>query len=150
MKKVNIFFLNKTSDNILESPDRKPDTPHCVGFSIWLNLITMDIGFHRFHPKLTLIIKALIATESGFNPNSWNKMKGPRAAYGLMQVLKPTIFYLKEESNELKDHFITLDQSDLNDPNLNICAAVRWLFRKKEIAEARLKKPVSWRDAVRV
>lgn len=94
------------------------------------------------------IVKALIATESGFNPNSWNKRKGPRAAYGLMQVLKPTISYLKEESNELKDHFITLDQNDLNDPNLNICAGVRWLFRKKEIAEARLKRPVSWWEAI--
>lgn len=38
--------------------------------------------------------------------------------------------------------------NDMKDPNLSVCAGTRWLFRKKQILEARLKRPVSWRDTV--
>lgn len=32
--------------------------------------------------------------------------------------------------------------------NFSICAGIRWLFRKKQLAEAKAKRPVSWREAV--
>lgn len=32
----------------------------------------------------------------------------------------------------------------MTDPNLNIAAGVRWLFRKQETASAKLKKPADW------
>ena len=37
------------------------------------------------------LVKALIASESGFNPDEWNHKKGKAAAYGLMQVLDSTV-----------------------------------------------------------
>ena len=67
-----------------------------------------------------------------------------------MQVTDGTLKLLSEKSSELKDHFVNLDREDMEDPNLAICAGVRWLFRKKEIADARSKTSVndSWRNAV--
>ena len=93
------------------------------------------------------IIKALIATESGFRPAEWNHRRGSSAAYGLMQVLGNTVRLLKS-SDELRDHLVNLDEDDMLDPNLSICAGIRWLFRKKQILEARAGKKVSWRDAI--
>jgi hypothetical protein len=94
------------------------------------------------------VIKALIATESGFNPNAWNKKNGPERARGLMQVLDKTLPYLTEKHKELSDHFVNLTEDDMLDPNLAICAGIRWLIRKKELAEAKQGKAISWRDAI--
>ena len=40
-----------------------------------------------------------------------------------------------------------LDENDMREPILNICAGIRWLSRKKELLAAKSKKPASWRDA---
>jgi soluble lytic murein transglycosylase-like protein len=93
------------------------------------------------------LVKALIASESSFNPKEWNHRKGDNAAYGLMQVLNKSVQLLKNPK-ELKDHFVDLDNDDMTDPNLSICAGTRWLFRKKQILESRTEGPVSWRDVV--
>jgi hypothetical protein len=36
----------------------------------------------------------------------------------------------------------------LNDPSVNICAGVRWLFEKRRLTSSRLKKSASWLDGV--
>jgi hypothetical protein len=36
----------------------------------------------------------------------------------------------------------------LNDPSNNICAGVRWLFRKQAIASSLLGKNATWEEAV--
>lgn len=91
------------------------------------------------------LVKALIATESGFNPNP---KVGPSKARGLMQVTDETQKILGNKNGELKDHLVHVDQKDLIDPNLNIAAGVRWLFRKKELAAVRLKRSATWDEAV--
>ncbi len=93
------------------------------------------------------LVKALIASESGFNPKEWNHRKGDNAAYGLMQVLNKSVQLLKNPK-ELRDHFVDLDNDDMTNPNFSICAGIRWLFRKKEILEKKVGQPVSWRDVV--
>lgn len=93
------------------------------------------------------VVKALIASESSFIVDKWNRRKGRNSARGLTQVLNETIPLLRNDK-ELADHLITLDEDDMLDPNLNICAGIRWLFRKKDLLEASTKKPDSWRDAV--
>ena len=96
------------------------------------------------------LIKAIVRTESSFDVHASNHRKGDLRARGLMQVTDGTLKLLSEKSSELKDHFVNLDREDMEDPNLAICAGVRWLFRKKEIADARSKTSVndSWRNAV--
>jgi hypothetical protein len=91
------------------------------------------------------LVKALIATESGFNPNP---KVGTSKARGLMQVLDSTQKILGNTNGELKDHLVHVDQKDMIDPSLNIAAGVRWLFRKKELAAARLRRSATWDEAV--
>jgi hypothetical protein len=93
-------------------------------------------------------IKALIATESGFNPKILADKKKPNSARGLMQITNETRKILGNEKGELKDHFLTLTREHLNDPSNNICAGIRWLFRKHAIATSRLKRVATWEEAV--
>ena len=76
-----------------------------------------------FNPEEKLspnIVKALMATESGFQPMPKNAPKGHKAI-GIMQLMPETV---------------------------NIASAVRWLFRKREIGEHRLKKKLTWMEVL--
>ena len=75
------------------------------------------------------MVKALIATESGFVQNP----KGSQAK-GLMQITNMTRKILGDLDGELKDHLIHIDQKDITDPVLNIADGTRWLFQKKILA----------------
>jgi hypothetical protein len=93
------------------------------------------------------LVKALIASESGFDPESLNDKKDLDSARGLMQITNVTRKLLADEA-ELKDHYITVTREDLNNPGVNLCAGVRWLFRKREIASVvRLKRQATWLEA---
>ncbi len=94
------------------------------------------------------VVKALIASESSFNTKANNHQKGPKRARGLMEALDGTLSYLKEDSKELRDHFVNLTEDDMLDPNLSVCAGIRWLFRKREIATVLLKRKATWEEAV--
>ncbi len=105
-----------------------------------------------FEPKEKLdpdLVKALIATESGFRTQLRIKDgRGQGHANGLMQVTDSTQKILHDEKGELSDHLVNVDQKDLKDPNLNIAAGIRWLFRKKEIASSRLKREATWVETI--
>jgi hypothetical protein len=95
------------------------------------------------------LVKALIATESGFNSNAVTKVgKTKLYARGLMQVTDQSLKILGDTKGELHDYLVHLTQQELLDPNFNICAGIRWLFRKKEIAESRLNKKLTWSEAI--
>lgn len=65
-----------------------------------------------------------------------------------MQLTNDTRKILGNEKGEIKDHYLTLTKEDLNEPSNNICAGVRWLFRKHEIASSLLKRTASWDEAI--
>ena len=91
------------------------------------------------------LIKALIATESSFKPALVIKDgKGQGKARGLMQVTDTTLRILQNQKGELKDHLVILSKKDMLTPNLNICAGIRWLFRKGEISESRRGSSSDW------
>ena len=93
------------------------------------------------------LVKALIASESGFNPNSGAKRKGRNAARGLMQLNSQAVRVLGDEKGELKDHYVEMTGNDRFDPNLSICAGIRWLFQKRVMASHRLGHKASWDEA---
>jgi hypothetical protein len=93
------------------------------------------------------LVKALIATESGFDPKAWNKIRGTGRARGLMQVKDESVKLLSYRGKELKDHFLNLKDDDMLDPNLAVCAGVRWLFRKREILNSKGKES-TWIETV--
>lgn len=94
------------------------------------------------------LVKALIASESGFDPMILANKKNSNSARGLTQITNETRKILGDEKGEIKDHYITATKKDLNDPSINICAGIRWLFRKRDIATAKLGHWASWEEAV--
>jgi len=110
--------------------------------------------FHLEDPLDPNFIKALIATESGFDPKTDNKVNTKRVhAHGLMQITDETRDYLSNHEGELTNYLVTLTRDNLYNPSANICAGVRWLFRKKVTATNRLHKnkinrEATWEEAV--
>lgn len=94
------------------------------------------------------LVKALIASESGFKEYADNRQSGGKRARGLMQVTTSTLQIMKDECGELDDFLIDINQNRITDPNLNICAGIRWLFHKKALREKQRGHGISWRDAV--
>jgi hypothetical protein len=90
------------------------------------------------------LIKAIIATESGFRIDP----KENKIARGLMQIRNTTLGYLRDTKGELTDYLVCLTRPEAIDPSANICAGVRWLFRKKETASSKLKKKSTWFNAI--
>jgi hypothetical protein len=129
----------------------------------------LDLGFHQngnryddliagwtkywnevLRPAVPLdpnVVKALIATESGFDTNSLanNNQNGAR---GLMQITNDSRKILADEKGELKDHFVTVTREELNNPSNNICAGIRWLFHKQRLLSSRLKRNATWEEAI--
>lgn len=91
----------------------------------------------KAEPKLDPdVIKALIGSESGFNLNP----KNPKAI-GIAQITKETCKIMQDPKGETKDFiFSKIRQKDLKDPNIAIPMATRWIFRKRELAEHKLKR----------
>jgi hypothetical protein len=94
------------------------------------------------------LVKALIATESSFNPKKTNRVKGKHQAIGLMQVTNETRKILANEKGELKDRLVNVTDKDAFDPTLNIAAGTRWLFQKKRLASIKLKRRATWEEGV--
>jgi hypothetical protein len=91
-------------------------------------------------------VKALIATESAFDPEAGIRPKRKKAK-GLMQLFPETMEALRDEHGELKDHFVNLAKIDIENPNLTIAAGIRWLFRKQETASSTLGQAATWDQA---
>lgn len=111
--------------------------------------------FESLVPLDPNLVKALIASESGFDPNSFNPNNPKKigAARGLMQLTEETLRILHGKEDGLRDHFIHLFGTERMDPSANICAGVRWLFLKRAGAKERYAKidpnhTVTWDDAV--
>lgn len=94
------------------------------------------------------VVKALIASESGFTADMLVNKKNSNSARGLMQILNATRKTLADENGELQDHLLNFTKDDLNDPNANICAGIRWLFQKQKLASSYLGREATWEEAV--
>ena len=99
-------------------------------------------------PLTPNLVKALIASESGFDRKKLASRKNQKSARGLMQLLDKTRVILGDQKGELKEHHMALTRTDLLDASMNIYAGVRWLFYKKLRASAKLGRNASWEEAV--
>ena len=94
------------------------------------------------------LIKALIASESGFEPLRLAKKTDSNSARGLTQITNDTRKLLGEGHDDLKDHLITVTKGELNDPNVNICAGVRWIFEKRRLSSISIKRTATWLETI--
>lgn len=148
--------LKRISDRHFSDIDRMP-THDNLGFKYVGNKYDQAIaGWTKYwnevlspdEPLDPNLVKALIATESGFD-REVKIRAGKKAGWarGLLQVTDWALEILRDEKGELRDHLIDLDQKDMVDAALNIAAGVRWLHRKRETASAKLKRPATWLEA---
>lgn len=80
------------------------------------------------------IVKALIGSESGYELDPKNPL-----AIGIAQITKQTFKALHDPKGEVKEFIFTkFTQNDLKNPNVAIPMAIRWLFRKKRLANGKL------------
>lgn len=83
------------------------------------------------HPD---VVKALIGSESDFKLDP----KNPQAI-GIAQITKEAFRTLKDPKSETKDFiFLKFTLKDLKNPDVAIPMAIRWLFRKKRLAQGKL------------
>lgn len=104
-----------------------------------------------FRPDVLLepdFIKALMASESGFNPDPSKTKRGRNPAFGLMQLTRQTCKVLRNIRGELNNHLIFTDEKSLLDPDVNISSAIRWLFYKRELASKRLGRSATWKESL--
>lgn len=82
------------------------------------------------------VVKALIGSESDFKLDPVNPL-----AFGIAQITKETFKALQDSKGEVKEFIFTkFTLKDLKDPNVVIPMAVRWLFRKKRLAQGKLDR----------
>lgn len=105
-----------------------------------------------FKPDILIepnFVKALMESESTFDPNAVAKNKQPIGpARGLIQITEATCRILKDRNGKIKDHFVDLKKEELFTPSKNICAGIRWLFRKREILQKRLGRSPAWPEVI--
>jgi hypothetical protein len=91
------------------------------------------------------IVKALIASESGFREDPPEN----KIAFGIAQITPETFKALQGPKGEVKDFiFNDIRKKDLKDPNINIPMAIRWLHRKKRLAEGKLGRAATSEEII--
>ncbi len=91
------------------------------------------------------IVKALIASESGFREDPPEN----KIAFGIAQITPETFKALQDPKGEIKDFiFNDIRKKDLKDPNINIPMAIRWLHRKKRLAEGKLGRAATSEEII--
>jgi hypothetical protein len=118
---------------------------HIAGWTQYWNEV-----FKPGEPLTPNLVKALIASESGFNPKVLTAVPGQKGikARGLMQITDRTLKILNDEKGELKNHFVKLSKEQVLDPHANIYAGIRWLFHKKRLATSKLGREATWLEAI--
>ncbi len=104
------------------------DTAIQFWLEYWKN---QDLSFPNIDP---LIIKALIAVESRFEPEIHTKSK-KSTAHGLMQITSQARRVLAGVSDskgwqEARSNLISVTEGDISDPVANIGTGIRWLAHK--------------------
>jgi hypothetical protein len=81
------------------------------------------------------VVKALIASESKFKTNPTGNPK----ATGIAQITPSTQIIIQNPKGEAKDFiFKDIRKKDLKEPDIAIPICIRWLFRKRKLAEEKL------------
>ncbi len=90
------------------------------------------------------VVKALIGSESGFDVDPLNPH-----AFGIAQITKQTFKALQDPKGEVKEFtFTKFILKDLKDPKIAIPMAIRWLFRKKRLAQGKLGREPSAEEII--
>lgn len=94
----------------------------------WLDF--WNSKFKKFEGMDPLLVKAIIAVESSFNPLADPKVSHS-SAYGLMQITDSARKAMTGEiESSVTQDYIKVSRKDLEDPVVNIAVGIRWLIVK--------------------
>ncbi len=100
--------------------------------------------FNTNPPLEPNVIKALIASESDFEEDPRNPL-----ATGIAQITPETFKIVQDPDGEVKDFiFKDIRKKDLKNSSIAIPLAVRWLSRKKRLAEGKLGRSVTAEEII--
>ena len=145
---INATFKNYDKKNILYPAKGKLNLPNEDKYddyiAVWVDYFNKKLNLKS--PLDPDMVKALIASESTFNPNAVNAK-----ATGLTQITTDTLKILQDLSGESKDFvFKDIRKKDLKDPNVSVALGVRWLAYKKNYAEKILKRAATSDEIIQV
>lgn len=146
---ANQYFHELQSD-----PSAMP-VPHDIGFKNGNDFDDLIAGWTKFwneilkpeDPLTPDLVKALIATESSFILPK-DRMSKDGLARGLIQITENTRKILRDPKGELKNHLIDMTPAESRRADVNIAAGIRWLHHKKNLLASRLKRNVTWEEAI--
>lgn len=111
--------------------------------AIWTDYFSKKFGAKP--PLDPDVVKALIGSESGFQADP----KLNKTAFGIGQITKQTLKILQDPKGETKDFiFNKIRLKDLKNPDVAIPLAIRWLFKKKQMAERKLKRSPTHQEVI--
>lgn len=124
-------LIYPTSERLVEFKKRADAYDEVI--AVWTDYFNKK--FSANPPLDPDVMKALIASESGFRPNPPEN----KIALGITQITKKTLKIIQDPKGETKDFiFNKIRQKDLKDPNIAIPMGVRWLLYKSKRAAAKL------------
>lgn len=110
--------------------------------AVWTDFFNKK--FNANPPLEPNMIKALIQSESDFIETPQN----PKAT-GIIQITPDTFEVLQDPNGEVKEFiFKDIRKKDLKDPAINIPMGIRWLHRKKRLAEGKLGRSATHEDII--
>lgn len=134
--KRNIPYPSKSQD-LGKNSDKYDDL-----IAVWTDYFNKK--FTANPPLDPNMIKALIYSESDFRENPYN----PKAM-GIIQITPETHKILQDPKGETKEFtFKDIRKKDLIDPAINIPMGIRWLYRKKRLAEGKLGRAADHEDII--
>ena len=144
---IEVIFKNYARKNITYPAKKKLNQPNSDKYdeiiAVWC-----DYFNKRFNsqPPLDLnVVKALIASESDFREDP---PRNPKAT-GIAQITPDTHRIVQDPAGEVKDFiFKDIRKKDLKDPSIAIPIAVRWLSRKKRLAEGKLGRAANAEEII--
>ena len=138
LEDIKSIFKNYNLSSLIYPNPNKLDFPNGNQYdeiiAVWTDYFNQK--FNSISPLHPNVVKALIASESGFRSDPPEN----KVARGITQITKQTLKTLQDPKGETKDFiFYKIRQKDLLDPDIAIPLAIRWLFRKKAMAKQKLK-----------
>jgi hypothetical protein len=110
--------------------------------AVWTDYF--NLKFSADPPLDPDMVKALIQSESDFIESP----KNPQAT-GIIQITSETLQALQDPNGEAKEFiFKDIRKKDLKDPAVNIPMGIRWLHRKKRLAEGKLGRSATHEDVI--
>lgn len=140
-------FKNYDKKNIIYPAKNKLPQPKSDKYdeliAVWCDYFNKK--FNTNPPLDPNVIKALIASESDFKVDPPGNLK----AIGIAQITPETLKALQDPTGEVKDFiFKNIRKKDLKNPDVAIPMAIRWLSRKKRLAEGKLSRPASAEEII--